>query len=258
MAVTMGNFGSVAVIADIHGNLPALDAVLSEPQIANADILMVAGDHASGPQPTEVLERLRSLGDWALLVAGNADRELVDLARGRDIPIPDEITAWAASCLSNDHVTMLEALPHPLVVNIAGFGQVLCCHGSPRRIDDVVLVDSRLQRWQEVCREVDPEIRTIVCGHTHVPIVRLASGRLVINPGSVGMPCGRKHPSWAILSQASVKLGSTMIYSADVARRILETSRFPGVNDWVQDYVLGAPSDVNAMEAFGPMDGRNG
>lgn len=253
----MGVFGSVAVIADIHGNLPALDAVLSEPPVANADALIVVGDHASGPQPTEVLDRLRSLGDRAVLVAGNADRELVDIARGRDVPIPDEVTAWAASRLSSEHVTMLEVLPHPLVVNIAGFGQVLCCHGSPRRIDDVVLVDSGLQRWQEVFQNVDPNIKTVVCGHTHMPFVRLASGRLVINPGSVGMPYGMKDRSWAILSQRKVTLGSTGVDSDDVARRISESSRFPGVNDWIRDYVLGRPSDGDAMEAFGPMDGRS-
>lgn len=254
----MISFNSVAVIADIHGNLPALDAVLSEPQVANADVLVVAGDHASGPQPTEVLDRLRSMGGGVLLVAGNADLELVDLARGRDIPISDAITKWAASRLSRDHVTMLESLPHPLVVEVTGFGQVLCCHGSPRRIDDVVLVDSRPGRWQEVFHDVNPEVTTVLCGHTHMPFVRLAGGRLVINPGSVGMPYGRKHPSWVILSQGKVTLGSTATNPTDVARRILGASRFPGVNEWVQDYVFAAPPDIDAMEAFGPMDGRNG
>lgn len=249
-------FDSVAVIADIHGNLPALDAVLSEPHIANADVLIVAGDHASGPQPTEVLDRLRSMGDSALLLAGNADRELADLARGRDIPIPDEVTAWAASRISDNHVAMLEALPHPLVVNVKGFGPVLCCHGSPRRIDDVVLVDSRLERWQEVFRDVDREIKTVVCGHTHMPFMRLAGGRLVINPGSIGMPYGRNDPSWALLSGGNVTLGSTRVDSTDVARRISESSGFPGVNEWIRDNVLESPSDVDTMDTFGPVDGR--
>lgn len=246
----------VAVIADIHGNLPALDAVLAEPRIAHADALVVAGDHAAGPQPTEVLDRLRSLGERVMLVRGNADRELVDLALGRDIAIPDELTAWAASCLSSTDIAMLEALPHPLALSVSGFGPVLICHGSPRRDDDVVLVDSRPERWHEVFEGVGPEIRTVVCGHTHMPFVRLVNGRLVVNPGSVGMPYGRKEPSWAILSEGTVALGSTPVDPDEMANQISEASLFPGVRTWVSDYVARPPSDLEAIDAFGPLDGR--
>lgn len=70
---------SVAVLSDIHGVLPVLDAVLAEPGVAGADLVVVTGDHASGPQPTAVLERLVALGDRVVLVRGNADRELVAL-----------------------------------------------------------------------------------------------------------------------------------------------------------------------------------
>lgn len=83
---------SVAVLSDIHGVLPVLDAVLAEPDVVAADRIVVTGDHASGPQPTAVLERLRSLGDRLLLVRGNADRELVALARGETVDIPDDVT----------------------------------------------------------------------------------------------------------------------------------------------------------------------
>ncbi len=72
----------VVVLSDIHGVLPVLDAVLAEPDVVAADLIVVTGDHAAEPQPVQVLDRLLTLGDRAVLVRGNADRELVALARG--------------------------------------------------------------------------------------------------------------------------------------------------------------------------------
>ena len=80
------------VLSDIHGVLPVLDAVLAEPVVMQADLIVVTGDHASDPRPTQVLDRLASLGERALLVRGNADRELVSMAQGEAIDIPDEVT----------------------------------------------------------------------------------------------------------------------------------------------------------------------
>lgn len=122
---------SVAVLSDVHGVLPVLEAVLAEPEVANADLIVVTGDHASGPQPTEVLDRLVALGERAVLVRGNADRELVALANGQEIDIPDEVTPWAAAQLSPEHAALLDGLPHPVLLDDDRFGQVLFCHGSP-------------------------------------------------------------------------------------------------------------------------------
>jgi predicted phosphodiesterase len=73
---------SVAVLSDIHGVLPALDAVLAEPAVRSADRIVLTGDIAAGPQPSDVLDRLIGLGDRVTWVRGNADRELTELARG--------------------------------------------------------------------------------------------------------------------------------------------------------------------------------
>jgi len=78
----------VAVLSDVHGVLPVLEAVLAEPEVAVADLVVVTGDHASGPEPTAVLDRLLALGESVLLVRGNADRELVALARGEQSTSP--------------------------------------------------------------------------------------------------------------------------------------------------------------------------
>ncbi|SFG45157.1 metallophosphoesterase family protein [Streptomyces mirabilis] len=91
---------------------------------------------------------------------------------------------------------------------VHGLGKALFCHATPRDDEEVVLVDSRLDRWREVLSGLDTDIRTVVCGHTHMPFVRLAHGRLVINPGSIGMPYGRAGAHWALLDPG-VELRST-------------------------------------------------
>ncbi len=168
-----------------------LEAVLAEPAVAEADLVVVTGDHAAGPQPGQVLDRLTALGDRVVLVRGNADRELVALARGEALEPPDEVSPWAAAQLTAEHVALLADLPHPITLDVDGFGPVLFCHGTPRSDEEVVLVDSRLQRWAEVFTGLPPEVMTVVCGHTHMPFVRLVDRRLVVNPGSIGMPYRR-------------------------------------------------------------------
>src|SRR3954452_9657220 len=130
---------SVAVISDVHGVLPVLESVLAQPEVRHADRVVVCGDHAAGPQPAEVLDLLISL-DNVVLVRGNADRELVALARG-EISTDYPVDEWAAGQLSEDHLRLLAGLLHPVTLEIRGFGPVVFCHGTPRDDDEVVRVD---------------------------------------------------------------------------------------------------------------------
>jgi len=248
---------TVAVLSDIHGVLPALDAVLAEPEVAAADRIVLTGDIAAGQQPGQVLDRLLSLGERVTWVRGNADRELADLAVGNDIPIPDEISPWAARQLSSDHVSLLAGLPHPVTCEVDGFGPVLFCHGSPRDDAEVVLVDTRLERWAEVLAGVPAEVTTVVCGHTHMQFMRQAHGRQIVNPGSIGMPYGRAGAHWALLSGGAVTLRRTE-FDADAACSIVaEQSAFPGAAEWADYFLRARASDADAIEAFGPRDGRS-
>src|SRR5690606_18245064 len=194
MTTIGGMVMSVAVLSDIHGVLPALAAVLDEPDVRDADRIVLTGDIAAGPMPVETLDLLRSLGDRVVWVRGNADRELVSLARGGETAIPDAIARWAAGELRPDQVDLLDRLPHPVTMEVDGFGPVLFCHGPPRDDEEVVLVDSTMRRWAEVFTGLDELVQTVVCGHTHMPYQRLVDRRLVVNPGSVGMPYGRPGP----------------------------------------------------------------
>jgi len=214
------------------------------------NVVVVTGDHASGPQPGAVLDRMLAEGDRLRLVRGNADRELVALRRGEDIEIPDEITPWAAAQLTETQVALLADLPHPLVLHVDGFGPVVFCHGTPRRDDEIVLVDSPLTRWQAAFTDLPSDHRTVVCGHTHMPFVRLVDRRLVINAGSIGMPYGRAGGSWALLRNGGVSLRHTPIDVDCAVEAVVAGSAYPHRRAWADEYVRAANSDADAIAAF--------
>ena len=247
---------SVAVLSDVHGVLPVLDAVLAEPDVAGADLVVVTGDHAAGPQPVAVLDRLTSLGDRVLLVRGNADRQLAAWARGERFEVPDPVVPWAAEQLGEEHVELLAGLPHPVTVEVDGFGPVLFCHGTPRDDEEVVLVDTRLERWAEVFAGVPAEVATVVCGHTHMPFLRLVDRRLVVNPGSVGMPYGRAGGHWALLADGAVSLRRTPVDVDAAVRAVVAGSAYPDRQEWADYFVRSTASDAEALTVFAPRDGR--
>ncbi|MGN5376842.1 metallophosphoesterase family protein [Streptomyces lasalocidi] len=245
----------VAVLSDIHGVLPALEAVLAEPEVSAADRIVLTGDITADPQPTEVLDLLTGLGDRIVWISGNADRELLEHRRGQRDSIPDPIAPWAAEQLREDHLDLLGRLPRSVSLPVRGLGQVLFCHATPRDDEEVVLVDSHLDRWRDVFSGLDDDVRTVVCGHTHMPFVRLAHGRLVINPGSVGMPYGRAGAHWALVGPG-VALRSTGFDTEAAVTRITQDSSYPDIAEWADYYLHARASDADALQAFGPRDGR--
>jgi predicted phosphodiesterase len=248
----------IAVLSDIHGVLPALEAVLAEPAVRSADRIVLTGDHASGPQPVETLDALVALGERAIWVRGNADRELVGLRTGVDVDIPDPVTPWAAEQLRPDQVTLLGALPLTVTLDLGRFGTTVFCHATPRDDVEVVLVDSRAARWAEVYSTVDESVSTVVCGHTHMPFVRLVDRRLVVNPGSVGMPYGGAGAHWALLDtdDGGVTLRVSRFDVDAACARLVAESGYPNVAEFADYFVRSKASDLDALRVFGPRDGR--
>ncbi|MFE3451095.1 metallophosphoesterase family protein [Nonomuraea sp. NPDC059194] len=129
-------------------------------------------------------------------------------------------------------------------------------HATPRRDDEMILVDSTIERWSEVLDGVGAD--TVVVGNTHMPFVRLVDRRLVVNPGSIGMPYGTAGAHWALLDAESgaVTLRRTPFDAPAVAERIVAESGFDGAAQWVADYITAIHSDVEALRAFGKVEGR--
>jgi putative phosphoesterase len=238
----------VAVLSDVHGNLPALEAVLADVERSGVERIVLTGDIAAGPLPGETLDRLIALGDRVVWVRGNADRAMVeafDRTAGSDA-VPEDIAA--GELLTKAQRDLLAGLPLTVTLEVDGLGSVLFCHGTPRRDDEVVLVDSPPSRFEAVLGGITAD--AVVLGHTHMPFARLVARRWVINPGSVGMPYGHDGAAWALLGP-TVELRQTA-YDATAAAEQLRRSALPSAAAWVEEYVLHHYSDIEALEAFTP------
>jgi predicted phosphodiesterase len=176
----------VAVLADIHGNILALDAVLADLASRDADIIVNLGDCVSGPLwPRETMDRLQKLN--IPTVRGNCDRDLAGVAP----EMMDASDRFAWEQLGPKECAYLGALPTTL--NVAP--GVLACHSTPSD-DDLYLIDevesghvvrSRPDAIAKRLGAVDAKI--VLCGHSHRPdLVQLPGGPIVLNPGSVGCP----------------------------------------------------------------------
>jgi len=247
-------FDTVAVLADVHCVLPALDAVLAEPEVRGADRIVLAGDVTVGPQPEATIERVRELGERVVWVSGNCERVTAELARGTREPDRNTgFAAWGAARLRPAEVELLEGLPRAVTLPVRGLGEVLFCHATPRDDEEFVLVDSGIPRWKEVLAGVPETVTTVVCGHTHMPFMRLVDRLAIVNPGSVGMPYGTGGAHWALLGGSdspAIQLRRTRFDTEAAARAIAEMCDYPGLEEWLDNYLLRNVSDVEALEAF--------
>lgn len=182
----------VAVISDVHGNLPALQAVLADIAGRGCDVLVNLGDLVSGPLwPAETLSLL--MATPALTIRGNHERQLLEPKERMG-----ESDRSAHAVLDADHLAWIAALPAQARLD----GEVLLLHGTPRSdlgylVERVGPEGARAARADEVAADLDGiDARVVLCGHTHVPrSLRLEDGRLCVNPGSVGLPAFRgPHP----------------------------------------------------------------
>jgi putative phosphoesterase len=245
--MTSARYDRVAVLADIHGHLPALEAALDAAEAAGAEAFVLLGDIALGPMPGPTLDRVTGLGDRAIWVHGNCERELVTAFDGGEIPGPNGASAAAAARLIEPgHRDRLDGLPLTVTAEIAGLGPVLFCHATPRRDDEMILVDSPPERWAAVLAGVTEQV--VVCGHTHMQYDRLAAGHRVVNPGSVGMPYGSPGACWALLGPG-VTLQQTS-YDVGAAAIAIEASGYEDAREWADSYVRQHYSDTEALAAF--------
>ena len=187
----------LAVVSDIHGNLAALDEVLADIASLGVDRTVNLGDILSGPLwVNETAERLMALA--LPTIAGNHERQLLGVPRDR----MSATDAHAASVLEAEARAWLAGLPATLQLST----EVFCCHGTPASdleyfletvTPDFALAGAAGVRAATLCEAAERAGAAmagvpnalILCGHTHVArVTRLPDGRLVVNPGSVGLP----------------------------------------------------------------------
>jgi predicted phosphodiesterase len=234
---------SVAALYDIHGNLPALEAVLAELAATPPDAVVIGGDVASGPMPVAVLERLRSLPWPVHWLRGNADRALV---MGFDDTIPPELLeqplysadAWTARFISRADRDWLDGLPGLIRLTVDGLGEVLFCHATPRSDDERVSVFASDERLARILAQ--DTARLVVAGHTHRQFDRTVGDRRMVNAGSVGRPYEHEPGAYWLRLGPGVELRRT---EYDVAAA---TAAFRALDYPLADTML-APVDADAI-----------
>jgi predicted phosphodiesterase len=242
----------IAVLADVHGHLPALEAVLAEVDGAGVDAIVLNGDIATGPMPVPTLDRLMQLGDRVVWVHGNCERELVAAYDGHlDPRLPDVArapTAYSASKVSRRHRDRLADLPLSVTLDVTGLGPVRFCHATTRSDTEIVLVDSPVDRYRAAFEAATEP--TVVLGHTHMPFDRLADRRRFVNPGSVGMPYGGAGAFWALLGPDVVLRRTPVDAEAAAVTFRAEAADYPGLEEFIAENVLTVPSDAEALAVF--------
>jgi len=178
----------IGLIADIHGNLLALDTVLAHLAAEHVDEIICLGDVAAlGPHPSEVLARLRGLG--CAVVMGNTDAWLLHPPPFSNDPAnvaQRDITDWGIARVSSADRGYIDAFAPTLSRTFGYDEEMLCFHGSPRSYDEVIIATTSESDLDLMCGETRATI--LVGAHTHIQMVRSYRGRRLINVGSVGLP----------------------------------------------------------------------
>jgi putative phosphoesterase len=234
----------VAALYDVHGNLPALEAALSEVDDAGADVILSGGDLLLGPQPVECLELLRERG--ATFIRGNCDRAVAGGVGDEDPWI--ERVRWTAKQLSEEQLDFVRGWPELVSLDLEALGPVLFCHGSPRSDEEIVTAITPPKRLDPMLDGVQELV--VVSGHTHVQFDRKVGDRRLVNAGSVGLPYEGEAgvACWALLGP-DVQLRSAR-YDVQRAVEALNASGYPDDDDAVRGFLLEPSSAEDATAHF--------
>jgi len=240
----------IAALYDIHGNLPALDAVLAEVAREEVDRIVVGGDVLPGPMPAAALTRLAGLDVPVAFIHGNGEADALAELDGRPSRVPEafrEAVRWSAAALTEEQVDFVRTWPLTLRMPVPGLGLVLFCHATPGSDTEIF---TRVTPEEEVAPLLEgTEADLVVCGHTHMQFDRIVAGTRIVNAGSVGMPFGEPGAYWLLLG-GEVGLRRTA-YDTDAAARRMRATTYPGVDTFVVRNVLHPPSEARMLDAFG-------
>jgi predicted phosphodiesterase len=225
----------VAVLNDVHANMPALEAVLEEVRAARVDLIVFGGDVIPGPMVRETLSLVLHLDIPTRFIYGNGELAVLAMKDAPDpsavaytgttagTPLPEgarELIRWTAGEVISDHARVLASWPKTIQLEIPGLGEVLFCHGTPTSETDAF---TRLTPEDVLLPVFDGlGVLLVVCGHTHMQFDRMIGTTRVVNAGSVGMPFGRTGADWLLLGP-DVELRNTSYDLADAAERIRAT-----------------------------------
>jgi putative phosphoesterase len=226
----------VAALADIHGNAPALRAVLAEVAEESPDLVVFGGDLTWGSLPQETLALVRELEIPARFVRGNADRNVGTGLEGRG--------PWMDSQHTPEDVEFLASFESTVTVEVDGLGSTCFSHGSPRSDEECVTERTPEDRVRELSAGVDAGV--IVTAHVHLQYDRQVAGIRLASPGSVGLPSGSSPAAYWALLGPDIELRRTD-YDLAAAVAQMRATDDPRVEDIVE-LMLRPPSRDEVIE----------
>jgi len=250
----------IAALYDIHGNVPALDAVLEDVRRAGADEVVVGGDVVPGPMPREAIARLVDFDRPVRFIRGNGDREVHARMIGTETDWYRKAkeawrapVQWTADQLTPEHERRLAGWPATLRVEMPGMGGVLFCHAVPRNDADIFTRLTPEEALLPVFAGLD--VTLVVCGHTHMSFDRTIGGARVVNAGSVGMPFGAPGAYWLLIGPHDVEFRRTDYDLEDAARRVRGTT-YPQAEEFAARNILRPPAEQEMLDLFAGVEVR--
>ncbi len=228
----------IAALYDIHGNVPAMEAALHACRAAGPSAVVIGGDIAAGPMPSDTLDILMALGAWAVPIQGPTDRAIVEAydlrsaGKTKELAACDPVVAWAAKEITGRHRDFLANLPAFVVLPADGLGDVRFCRADvdPKAgIQEQVDAPGLAERFDGV-RE-----RVVVVGGSHRASSRTAGGRRFVDPGSVGLPSEDLPGAYWALFGDEVELQRTE-YNVKAATRRIARSGMPGARAYASSF----------------------
>lgn len=222
---------TLAVLYDLHGNLPALEAVLDEVRIAGVDGILIGGDVVPGPMPRETLDCLRQLDVPTQFIRGNGESAVLAVMQGREpdgVPAPViPLVRWVAEQLDAADEELLASWPATCAVAVDGIGEVLFCHATPRNDTEIFTRLTAEERLAPIFAGLG--VPLVVCGHTHMPFGRPGADWLRLGPG--------------------VELRHTAYDLAAAAARVAAT-RYPEAGEFAARNIVQPPSEADILQAY--------
>ena len=243
----------IAALYDIHGNLPALQAVLAELAEVQPDVIVVGGDIITGPMPAQTLEMLTQLRTPVRSLRGNCDREVVTVYDND--PAADKLSEssrielqWEAKQLTREQRDFLANLPERIEMQVEGLGNVLFCHATPHNDEDIFTALTPVEQLESIFSGITHDL--VVCGHTHIQHEWQVGDVRVVNAGSVGMPyAGKTGAFWLLLSPTGYEYRWTN-YDVEATAEEIKLSGNPQAIQFAEENVLKVPTEEEANDFF--------
>lgn len=192
----------IAVLSDIHGNFTAFQAVTKDIKKKGIDKVIIAGDNiVDCTEPNEVLNNIKSMK--AYVIKGNREQYILDYHNGKKNEWKDHkqmgIAIWTHNELTAENINYIEKLPEQLSISLAQMDDIRVVHGSPSNMSEELFPDKDIERLKKAISGIKESV--LICGHTHESWSKKIDNKLVVNPGSVGVPFNEfKAAEYAILT----------------------------------------------------------